>query len=452
METPRELALLTDLYELTMAAAYHRRRMFAPATFSLFIREYPPNRGYLVTAGLEDVLAFLESFRFSEDDLAYLESLRLFSGDFLRFLEQVRFTGDVLAIPEGRLCFRDEPLLEVTAPIIEAQLVETFVINAVNLQTAIATKASRCVHAAAGRKVVDFSLRRTQGTDAGLKVARASFIAGFGGTSNVLAGKHYGIPVAGTMAHSFVTSFTEEIEAFRAFAEAFPENTVLLIDTYDTVAGARKAVAVAREMKQRGQHLRGVRLDSGDLAVLSREVRALFREAGLGDVSIFASGGFDESKIARVLAEGGEIDAFGVGTKMGVSADAPYNDIAYKLVQYDGRPVLKLSSGKRTLAGEKQVFRSVVEGQLAGDTIARRDESLPGEALLRPAMRGGRRVASAEPIAAAQARFLDELSRLPERHKALEDPPEYPVHLSRALEEAQDKVVHDVRERELGES
>jgi nicotinate phosphoribosyltransferase len=452
MVAPRELALLTDLYELTMAAAYHRRRMFAPATFSLFIREYPPNRGYLVSAGLEDVLAFLEAFRFSAEDLAYLESLRLFSADFLRYLEQVRFTGDVLAMQEGRLCFRDEPLLEVTAPVIEAQLVETFVINAVNLQTAIATKAARCVQAAGGRKVVDFSLRRTQGADAGLKVARASFLAGFGGTSNVLAGKRYDIPVAGTMAHSFVTSFPDELEAFRAFAEAFPDNAVLLIDTYDTVAGARKAVTVAREMASRGQRLRGVRLDSGDMAALSREVRRVFREAGFGDVSIFASGGFDEFKIARVLADGAEIDAFGVGTKMGVSADAPYTDIAYKLVQYDGRPVLKLSTGKRTLAGEKQVYRAVAEGRLAGDTIALRGEALPGEALLRPVLRGGRRVAPPESLAVVQARFAEELARLPDAHKALESPPEYPVHLSPALAEYQERVVHDVREKELGES
>jgi len=435
-----------------MAAAYYRRRMFAPATFSLFIREYPPNRGYLVSAGLEDALAFLEPFRFSSDDLEYLESLRLFSPDFLRYLEQVRFTGDVMAMQEGRLCFRDEPLLEVTAPIIEAQLVETFLINTVNLQTAIATKAARCVHAAGERGLVDFSLRRTQGSDAGLKVARASFLAGFRGTSNVLAGKRCGIPVSGTMAHSFVTSFPEEIEAFRAFAETFPDNTVLLIDTYDTVAGARKAVIVAREMAARGERLRGVRLDSGDMAALSRQVREVFREAGFGEVSIFASGGFDEFKIARVLAEGAEIDAFGVGTKMGVSADAPYNDIAYKLVQYDGRAVLKLSAGKRTLAGEKQVYRSAMDGRLAGDTIALRGETLAGEALLRPAMRGGRRVAPPEALTAARARFLEELARLPDRHKVLENPPEYPVHLSRALEDAQAKVVHDVREKELGES
>ncbi len=452
MGTPNSLALLTDLYELTMAAAYHRRRMFAPATFSLFVREYPPNRGYFVNAGLEDVLAYLESFAFSPDDLAYLESLRLFPGDFLRYLEGVRFTGDVVALGEGRLFFRDEPVLEVTAPIIEAQLVETFVLNAVNLQVAIATKAARCVHAAQGRNLVDFSLRRTQGTDAGLKVARASYLAGFGGTSNALAGKRYGIPVAGTMAHSFVTSFDDETEAFRAFAETFPESTVLLIDTYDTVAGARKAATVGREMAARGERLRGVRLDSGDMAALSREVRAVLREAGLGEASIFASGGFDEFKIAQVLAEGAEIDAFGVGTKMGVSADAPYNDMAYKLVEYDGRPVLKLSAGKKTLAGAKQVFRSVRDGRLAGDTLGLRGETLAGEPLLRPVMAGGRRGAAPEGLGELRERSRVELAGLPDVHKRLEGPPEFPVALSAALCDAQERVVHEVREKELGES
>jgi nicotinate phosphoribosyltransferase len=308
------------------------------------------------------------------------------------------------------------------------------------------------VHAARGRKLVDFALRRTHGPDAGLKVARASFLAGFEGTSNVLAGKRYGIPVSGTMAHSFVTSFEDETEAFRAFAEAFPANTVLLIDTYDTVAGARKAATVGREMAARGETLRGVRLDSGDMAALSREVRAVLGEAGLTGASIFASGGFDEFKIARTLAAGAEIDAFGVGTKMGVSADAPYNDIAYKLVQYDGRPVLKLSTGKRTLAGEKQVFRSAEGGVLRGDTIALRGESLPGEALLVPVMRGGRRTGPPEALASVRERCREELARLPASHKDLLEPAEFPVHLSGALRESQARVIHEVREKELGES
>jgi len=357
MLKPNNIALLTDFYEFTMAACYYHRQMFAPATFSLFIREYPTNRGYFVSMGLEDVLEFLESFHFSQKDLDYLKSLSFFSDDFLHHLSTLRFTGNVFAIPEGRIFFKDEPILEITAPIIEAQLVETFVMNIVNLQVTVASKAARCVYAAKGRDVVDFSLRRTQGIDAGLKVARASYIVGFAGTSNVLAGKLYNIPIFGTMAHSFVTSFEREIDAFRTFAEMFPENTVLLIDTYDTIVGAHKAAIVGKEMLNGGKKLKGVRLDSGNMVSLSKEVRAVLKEAGLNNISIFASGGFDEYKIAQVIKEGAEIDAFGVGTKMGVSADAPYTDIAYKLVYYDGRPVLKLSTGKKTLVGEKQVFR-----------------------------------------------------------------------------------------------
>lgn len=445
-------AMLTDLYELTMAAAYHRLGMHGPATFSLFIREYPPDRGFFVAAGLDEALTYLESFRFRPEDLEYLDGLGLFSARFLEYLEGLRFTGDVVAVPEGRLFFKDEPILEVTAPIVEAQVVETFVINAVNLQTTIATKAARCVHAARGRRLVDFGLRRTQGTDAGLKAARACYLAGFGATSNVLAGQHYGIPVAGTMAHSFVTSFEDESEAFRAFAETFPENCVLLIDTYDTVAGARKAAAVGQEMKAAGRRLRGVRLDSGDMAELSRDVRRILRDAGLPDASVFASGGFDEFKIEDVLSRGAEIDAFGVGTKVGVSADAPYNDIAYKLVEYDGRPVLKLSSGKRTLAGQKQVFRPEGPGVLTADTLALRGECLNGEPLLQPVMRGGKRIHAPESLDRIRDRFAAEFSRLPEPFRRLRSPPEFPVALSRALREAQEVVEHRVRERELGES
>jgi nicotinate phosphoribosyltransferase len=445
-------AIFADLYELTMAAAYYQHEMFSPATFSLFIRTYPPNRAYFVSAGLEDVLAFLENYRFSREELDYLSSTNLFTPDFLDFLGGLRFTGHVRALPEGRLFFKDEPIMEVTAPIIEAQLVETFIINAVNLQASIATKASRCVYAAGGRSMVDFSMRRTQGTDAGLKVARSSYIGGFAGTSNVLAGQRYGIPVSGTMAHSFITSFEDEIDAFHAFAETFPDNTVLLIDTYDTVAGARKAVEVAKEMKRRGKAVRGVRLDSGDMAGLSREVRTILRQEGLDDVSIFASGGFDEYKIADVLKRGAEIDAFGIGTKMGVSADAPYTDMAYKLVQYDGRPVLKLSTGKKTLLGEKQVFRTRTDASLVEDAIALRDEKLNGDPLLKSVMKHGNREQPPEPLKEIQARFKEEFAALADVHKAIERPAEFPVKLAPGLEELQKEVTHAVMEKELGES
>lgn len=446
------LSLLTDLYELTMAASYYQHRMFAPATFSLFIRDYPAHRGYFVSAGLEDVLDRLESFHFSKEEIDFLTESELFSQDFLSYLSRLRFTGNVHAIPEGRLFFKDEPVLEITGPIIEAQLVETFVINTINLQVSIATKASRCVYASKGRRLVDFSLRRTQGIDAGIKVARASYIVGFVGTSNVMAGMMYDIPIFGTMAHSYITSFEEEIDAFRSYAETFPNNTVLLIDTYDTISGAHKAVTVGKEMLERGEKLRGVRLDSGDMAALSQEVRNVLKQAEMEDVSIFASGGFDEYKITRMMEKKAEIDAFGVGTKMGVSADAPYTDMAYKLVKYDGRPVLKLSSGKKTLVDEKQVFRMKEGDRLAGDIIGLRNEKLEGEPILRKVMSKGKRLEPSEPLPKIRERFQEEFSMLGEEYKRLEDPSQFPVNLSSGLKKLQAQVIHEVREKELGES
>lgn len=446
----QRLALLTDLYQLTMAACYFDQEMQAEATFSLFIRKYPPNRGYFVAAGLAEALEFLETFAFTEDDLAYLDSTGLFPTRFLDFLKTVRFTGEVYALPEGSIFFKDEPLLEVTAPIIEAQLVETFLINAVSLQTLIASKAARSIHAAQGRPVIDFSLRRTQGTDAGLKVARASYLVGFLGTSNVLAGKLYGIPIFGTMAHSYITSFPHEIDAFRVFAKNFPKITTLLIDTYDNLAGARKAAQVAKEMAARGEKLRFVRLDSGDIAAISQEVRRILREEGLPGVGILASGGFDEYKIAQVLAAGGQVDAFAVGTKMGVSADAPYFDIAYKMVKYHGRPVMKLSTGKVTLVDKKQLYRFYNDaGQMQRDVIALRDEPSDGEPLLQDVMHGGRRTRELPTLQESRQYFLAEFAKLPEPYKALTEPPAYPVGLSPALQALQEQVAREISQREL---
>ncbi len=446
------LALLTDLYQLTMAACYFDQGMNDEATFSLFIRKYPSHRGYFVAAGMEEALHYLQTLKFGEDDLAYLESTGLFQPRFLDFLRGVRFTGEVWALPEGSIFFKDEPLLEVSAPIIEAQLVETFIINAVSFQTLIATKASRSIHAAGGRPVIDFSLRRTQGSDAGLKVARASFLAGFRGTSNVLAGKLYGIPIFGTMAHSYITSFPHEIEAFRVFADNFPNITTLLIDTYDNIIGAHKAVQVAKEMAARGQRLRSVRLDSGDIAAISREVRQIFRDQRVDYVGILASGGFDEYKIAEILAAGGEVDSFAVGTKMGVSADAPYFDIAYKLVKYGGRPVMKLSTGKVTLVDKKQVFRFFDDqGKFQADTIALRDEPVTGGLpLLQEVMQAGQLARPLPPLSESREYFLDQFGRLPESYKALGDPPFYPVSWSPGLTELQARVERDLQERELG--
>ncbi|MEW6388038.1 MAG: nicotinate phosphoribosyltransferase [Thermodesulfobacteriota bacterium] len=457
MEQPpvgARLALLTDLYQLTMAACYFDQGMQEEATFSLFIRKYPPHRGYLVAAGLEEALNYLTSLKFTEEDLAYLDSTGLFQTPFLDYLKGVRFTGEVHALPEGSIFFKDEPILEVSAPIIEAQLAETFIINAVSLQTLIASKASRSTYAAQGRPLVDFSLRRTQGADAGLKVARASFLAGFIGTSNVLAGKLYDLPIFGTMAHSYITSFPREIEAFRVFSRVFPHTTTLLIDTYDNIHGARQAVQVAKEMEARGARLRSVRLDSGDIAAISKEVRRIFRENGLDYVRIFASGGFDEFKIARVLAAGGEVDSFGVGTKMGVAADAPYFDIAYKLVKYGERPVMKLSTGKVTLVDKKQVFRSYdPDGKMALDTIALREESgLAGEPLLRQVMQGGRLTRPLPSLKECREYFLGQFDRLPEPYKALENPAAYPVSLSPGLTALQARVEQEIHKFELGES
>jgi nicotinate phosphoribosyltransferase len=448
------LALLTDLYQLTMAACYFDQDMQGEATFSLFIRKYPARRGYFVAAGLSEALRYLETLRFTAADLAYLASTRLFSARFLDFLKGVRFTGAVMALPEGSIFFADEPILEVSAPIIEAQLAETFIINAVNLQTMIATKASRSVQAAAGRPLVDFSLRRTQGSDAGLKVARASYLAGFAGTSNVLAGKTYGMPIFGTMAHSYITSFPHELDAFRVFARNFPASATLLIDTYDNISGARHAVTVAQEMEARGQRLDFVRLDSGDMAAISQEVRRILDDHGLGYVRILASGNFDEDKIAQVLADGARIDAFAVGTKMGVSADAPYFDIAYKLVRYDDQPVMKLSTGKVTLVDQKQVFRWFdSQGALQRDTIALRRESLPGGApLLQPVMADGRITRPLPTLTESREYFQAQFARLPEVHKVLQDPTPYPVTLSTGLQELQSRVEQQIRRRELGES
>ena len=451
-DQPPSTGIMTDLYELTMAASYFEQDMYAPATFSLMVREYPSKRSYLVCAGLGPLLDYLESFCFRPDDLEYLEKTSLFPDRFLQFLETLRFTGEVRAIPEGRIAFCDEPLVEITAPVMQAQLVETFVINSINLPTLVATKASRCHYAAGERRLVDFSLRRTHGMDAGLMVARSSFIGGFIGTSNVQAGKRYGLPIYGTMAHSYVESFEREIDSFRAFAKSFPDNTVLLIDTYDTLAGARKAVTVASEMQQAGKSLRAVRLDSGDMVHLSQQVRKIFDEAGFPNVRIFASGGFDEFKIQKILTHGALIDAFGVGTKMGVSADAPYLNMAYKMVMYNGRPVMKLSSGKVSLAGPKQVFRQRTEdGFFKRDLIGLLDEDIAdSESLLLTVMKDGKRLFPAQPLPKIQELFRKEFALLPETYKDLDGNPNYPVEITPRLKALQDQVIKEISKKELG--
>ena len=431
--------LFTDLYELTMAASYFAHEVFDTATFSLYIRDVYATRNYFVAAGLEQVLDELNAFQFSDQDISYLHSTGRFSKHFLDYLRQVRFTGEVNAIPEGTIFFANEPVMEVTAPIVEAQLIETFVLNTMGFQTMIASKAARCFHAAAGRPLIDFSLRRTQGQDAGIKVARSTFIAGFAATSNVLAGKLYGIPISGTMAHSYVSAFDNEQDAFFAYADTFPDHSIFLIDTYDSIEGARHAAVVAKEMQKKGHTLIGVRLDSGDMVSLSQEVRKIFDDAGLLDVKIFASSGFDEFKIAKIISEGAAIDAFGVGTKVGVSADAPFVDIVYKMVRFKGRDVRKLSPGKVTLAGEKQVFRtSDQNGCYSEDIIGQRDEIIDeGQPLLEKVMESGQLLRPHPQLQVLQERFRENFAALDDGYKSIQDYKAYPVKLSTRLQNLQ---------------
>ncbi|MGH8975148.1 MAG: nicotinate phosphoribosyltransferase [Acidimicrobiia bacterium] len=425
-------ALLTDLYEFTMAAALVAEgKADLPSVFSLFIRRLPPSRGFLVATGLDDVLRFLDALAFTPEDVAALERLFPFDGAFLDWLPRVRFTGRVRAVPEGRIVFAGEPLLEIEAPFAEAQLLETYLLNQMTFQTAIATKAARCRHAAGGRALVDFSLRRTHGTDAGMKAARCAALAGFAGTSNVAAAGRWGMPASGTMAHSFVTAFDSELEAFRAFARHHRADPVLLVDTYDTATGVDHAVVVARELAAEGRRLAAIRLDSGDLGSLARMARERLDTAGFHDVKIFASGGLDEYGIAQLVAAGAPVDGFGVGTAFGVSEDAPTLESVYKLVEIDGRPVFKASTGKATLPGAKQVWR---RPGFAGDILALAGEAAPA-AGAKPLLEVVEPAAAPDPVAAvaeARARFESDWEHLPPEVRDLHSP--RPVALERSPE------------------
>jgi len=441
----KNMSLLTDLYELTMCASYFDNHLMETATFDLFIRKMPPNRSYFVYAGLEQSLFFLENIRFYDDQIDYLRGLG-FKEDFLYYLIDIKFSGDVWAMPEGTIAFPNEPLMRVTAPITEAQLVETFLLNTVNLQTMLASKASRVVHAARGLPVVEFGLRRTHGTDAGLKSSRCGYMAGCSGTSNVLAGMKYGIPVFGTMAHSYVMSFDDEADSFRAFARTFPENSTFLIDTYDDLKGAVNASMVAKELETQGYRLRGVRLDSGDLLSLSRKVREILDENGLDYVEIFASGDLDEHKIKDLLEKGAKIDAFGVGTRMSTSHDRPYVDVVYKLSGQLGEgvfvPKMKLSKGKMTLPGEKQVFRQRDdEGKYSRDIIGLEGEKIYGDPLLINVMKKGELVYELPALEKIRENTLANLSELADEYKKLKEAPIYPVEFSPDLEKLKDNTM-----------
>jgi nicotinate phosphoribosyltransferase len=449
-QNEQNMSLFTDFYELAMCASYFDNKKFEPATFDLFIRRLPSDRGYLLFAGLEQVLQYLSSVKFTEEHLNYLKT-QGFNQPFLNYLRDFKFTGDVWACPEGTLAFPCEPLIHVTAPIIEAQLVETFLLNTINLQTMIATKAARVINAAQGKTVIEFGLRREHGIDAGMKVARCIYIAGCQGTSNVLAGLAYGIPVFGTMAHSFIMSYHKEINAFRAFAKTFPTNSTLLIDTYDAIAGTEKAVVVAKELEKAGHRLSGVRLDSGNLPAISKKVRKLLDQQGLSYVRIFASGDLDEFKITELLENGAEIDAFGVGTKMGTSADKPYVDVIYKLCETmnkDGTyaPIMKLSEGKVTLPGRKQVYRfKDAQGKFKKDTIALADEKVDGEPLLMKVLEKGKVTYDFPSLNEIRATAAKNLTLLPDKYKTVTGAPKYPVSLSPNLE----KMMENLRKKLL---
>jgi nicotinate phosphoribosyltransferase len=441
--TDENIALLTDLYELTMLQAYWRERRTDTAVFSLFVRRLPENRNFLLACGLDSVLRYLERLRFGPAECQYLRTTGRFDHEFTDWLADLRFTGSVRAVPEGTPVFAEEPILEIEAPLPEAQIAETFIMNQVHLQTMLASKAARVVRAADGRNVIDFGLRRMHGIDAGIKAARAFHVAGIHGTSNVLANRLYGVPVSGTMAHSYIQAHDDELTAFRSFAQTWPD-TVLLVDTYDTLDGVRNVVRLSNELGDAFQ-VRGIRLDSGDLGALAKDSRRILDDAGLDRVSIFASSGLDEDSIRTLVDDGAPIDGFGVGTRMGVSADAPSLDIVYKLAEYGGRGRLKLSTGKRVLPGLKQVFRFEENGEAVCDVIGRADESLPGRPLLHEVMRDGRRLdAGRVDLDEIREYAAREMAALPDRIRDL-DPaePPYDVSISEALDTAWRELAHE---------
>lgn len=447
MRAMREFSgLLTDLYELTMAAGYLQTRFEGQATFELFVRHLPPRRNYLVAAGLEQALEFLENVHFTAEEIAFLQGHPVFrhvGREFFDYLAKFRFTGDAWAMPEGTLAFSGEPILRITAPIIEAQIMETYLLAAIGYQTAVASKAARVVTAAQGRQVVEFGARRGHGPQSSLWASRAAVIGGCEGTSNVLAGQIYGLETYGTQAHSWVMAHDDEATAFRNFLSAFPEHAVLLLDTYDVRAALRKIVAMKIGPA-------GVRLDSGDLARESRWVRRELDRAGWKDVKIFASGDLDESRIAGLLRCGAAIDAFGVGSALVVPGDAAPLSLIYKLVEVERsgkvRPAAKFAESKATYPGRKQVFRSrAAAGKFKGDTIALANEPNAGEPLLIQVMREGRRCTAAEPVHELRARFLSGLDRLPRRLRDLKRAAAYPVAYSKKLRSLLSSVLRGVR-------
>jgi len=434
-------ALLTDLYQMTMAQAYLEQGMEEPAVFEFFVRRLPPHRNFLMAAGLSQVMDYLSTLRFTSSDIAWLAQTGRFSPTLLRYLEGLRFSGSVDAVAEGTIFFPNEPILRVVAPMPQAQLVETRIMNLLNFQTMIASKAARSVLIAEGKPLIDFGLRRAHGAEAGLYAARASYLAGFAGTATVLAGKEFVIPVFGTMAHSFVQAHKDETESFTHFAQAQPDNVVLLIDTYDTEAAARKVVALAPSLQAKGIPVKGVRLDSGDLADHARKVRKILDEGGLPHATILVSGNLDEYRLRELIRSRAPIDSFAVGTAMTTSADAPSLDCAYKLQEYAGRPCRKRSEGKATWPGRKQVYRErTADGQWAYDLLTTISDQHRGDGLLQPVMRDGRLIAPLPSLAAGRTRAAAQLAQLPSALQQLEPASPYEVRISDALHTLTNRV------------
>jgi nicotinate phosphoribosyltransferase len=433
---PLTSVLLTDLYQLTMLAGYFDRRMEATAVFELFVRKLPDCRNFLLVAGLEQALAFLERLRFTPEELDWIKHSRRFKPAFIDYLVALEFTGDVEAMPEGTVFFANEPVLRVMAPLPQAQLVETRLINLIHFQTLIASKAARSVLTAPGKLLVDFGLRRAHGAEAGLLAARAGYIAGMAGTATVLAAPLFDIPIAGTMAHAFIQAHDEELAAFEHFARAQPDNVVLLIDTYDTEAAASKVVELAGHLAEEDIPIKGVRIDSGDLAEHARKVRKILDDGGHPEIMIFASGNLDEYALAKLMKKEAPIDGFGIGTHLDTSADRPYLDYVYKLQEYAGIARRKRSEGKATWPGRKQVYRyHDGQGQLAYDQLTLEADPHPGEPLIKPVMRVGKRLASPEPLSHMRDRVAEGLASLPERLRGLEQTTlPYEVRVSEAIQ------------------
>jgi len=450
----KKLCLLVDLYELTMAQCYFVYKKDARATFDLFVRELPRNRSYLIAAGLQDILDYIKNLKFSSNDIDYLRSQKIFSENFLSYLAKFKFKGDIWAMPEGEVFFPDEPVIRVTASVIEAQIIESFFLNTVNLQAMIVSKASRVVLAAKKKKVFDFALRRTHGSDAAIKVGRSSYIAGFNGTSNVLTGRLYGIPIVGTMAHSFVMSFKHEMDSFLAYAHTFPGRTILLVDTYNTKKGIENAVTLGLYLKEKKYRLGGIRLDSGDIVCWSKLARKMLDNAGLKYVNIVASGNLDEFKIKDLLKRGARIDSFGVGTNMGTSIDAPSLDVIYKISEITDEegnflPTMKLSRAKVTYPGRKQVFRvKDKKGKFVKDILGLEKENIFGEPLLVKVVDKGRVIYKDPSLDSIRAFVQKSLKNFPEQLKDINAKYKYPVRISRGLAKLRKDLADQLEKRQ----